>query len=106
MRKRMMASAVMAATFLIATGFAQGAGVGHVFTLPIGPALKFKPGGAAVWVGGVQVQPKEGIEFSEDQGEEAVETGKVPESKEFESNEAAVEEVGERACGKEIDTCP
>ena len=91
MSNRMMVSVVMAAMIIIARGSTQAGMVGHVSAVPIGPAHKYTSSGEAdaAGEGRVQVQPKEGMKSSGYQGREAVETGKLPERKGFESNEGA-----------------
>jgi len=104
----MMASVEIAAMIFIATGSAQAGMVEHVSAVPIGPALMHRLGGEAVAVGAgrTHVQPKEGMKSSEYQREEAVETGKLPESNGSLSNETLVEEVGGRLYRKGVDTGP
>ena len=108
MSNRMMASVVMAAMIFIATDSAQAGMVGHVSAVPIGPALMHRPGGEAdaARAGRAHVQPKEGMKSSEYQAEEAVETGKLPESNGSVSNETPIEEIGGRLYRKGVDTGP
>lgn len=107
MSKRMMASVVIAAMIFIATGSAQAAMIGHVSAMPIGPALQRSGSVAdAVGAGRTHVQSREGMKSSEYQREEAVETGKLPESNGSVSNETLVEEIGGRLYRKGVDTGP
>ena len=108
MGKPMMASLAMAATIFIGTISAQAGMVGHVSAVPIGPAIKYTSSGEAdaPGVGRAQVQPKESVESSGYQGREAVETGTLPERNGFESNGAAVEEIGGTLYRKGLDTGP
>jgi hypothetical protein len=55
---------------------------------------------------GAAEQPKEGMESSGYQKEEAVETGKLPENKGLESNEPATVEIGGRIFRPDVDTGP
>lgn len=100
---------VMAAMIFIATGSAQAGGlVGHVSTVPIGPALMHRWGseGDAAGAGRTREQPTESMKSSEYQGREAVEAGKLPESNGSVSNETTVEEIGGRLYRKDVDTGP
>jgi len=82
--------------------------VGHVSAVPIGPAIKYTSSGEAdsVGAGRAHVRPKAGMDSSGYQGREAVETGKLPESKGFGSNGTAAEEIGGRLYRQGIDTGP
>jgi hypothetical protein len=106
MRKQLMTTLVMAAVIFISTGSTQAGMIGHVSAVPIGPALKYSSSGDADAAGDgrAQVQPKEGMNSSGYQGREAVETGKLPERKGFESNGMPVVELGGTVYRIGIDT--
>lgn len=108
MKKRLVASLAVAGAIIITTSSVQAGMVGHISAVPIGPAFKHTSIGEAdaAREGQPQVRPKEGMESSGYQGREAVETGKLPESNAFDSNGAAVEEIGGTHYRKGIDTGP
>lgn len=108
MRNRMMVPVVMAAMIFIAAGSSYAGMVGHVSAVPIGPALMHRLGGEAdaAGAGRAHVQPEEGMKSIEYRSEEAVETGKLPESDGSLSNGTHVEEIGGRLYRKGVDTGP
>jgi len=101
-RKYFLALTVLGVFFVIATGSAQ-AGWGHQDeSSQPGETMSSEPAAPqGTW--GTSEQPKEGMDSSQYQKEEAVETGKLPESRGFESNEPAVEEIGGRLYREGID---
>jgi hypothetical protein len=84
-QKYILALTVLGAFFIVAAGSAQ-AGWGHSYdsTLP-GESMSSEPATPeGTW--GTSEQQTQGMESSDYQKEEAVETGRLPESQGFESN--------------------
>ncbi len=104
-RRTFLPLMVLAVFSAVTTGSAQ-AGWGHSSgssqqgeTMSPEPAI---PGGT--W--GTSEHPKEGMETSEYDREESLETGRLPESRGFESGETAMEEIGGRLYRHGVDTGP
>lgn len=91
-RKYFLALTILAAFFMVASGSAQ-AGWGHSYdsTQP-GETMSSEPATPEASTSSSEQQTQT-MESTDYQKEEAVETGKLPESQGFESNEPAVEDV-------------
>jgi hypothetical protein len=104
-RKWFLALTILAAFFMVAAGSAQ-AGWGHSYdsTQP-GETMSSEP---ATPEGSTRSsdQETESKESSDLQREEAVETGTLPESRGFESNEPVTEDIGGVLYRQGIDTGP
>jgi hypothetical protein len=104
-RKYFLALAVLEAFFVIATSSAQAGWGYHSESSKPGESMSSEPAGPQGTTGSSE-QPEKSMESSGYQKEEAVETGRLPERGELESNEPATSEVGGTEFRREIDTGP
>ena len=104
-RKYFMALAVLGAFFVVATSSAQAGWGYHSESSHPGESMSSEPAGPQGTTGSSE-QPKESMEPSGYQKEEAVETGKLPERGRLESNEPATPEVGGRVFRPDVDSGP